>query len=67
MKKHKCSRGESQQINNVIRLDESLKYDGQHEQALNKFDEAIELCTNNTNFLDFTVQQHKESAYYKQD
>lgn len=61
MKKHKCNRGESQQIINVIRLDESLKYDGQHEHVLNKFDEAIELCTNNTNFLDFTVQ-HKGIA-----
>ncbi|MFJ5770498.1 hypothetical protein [Psychrobacillus sp. NPDC093180] len=50
--------GESKQINNVIRLGEALKYDGQHEQALNKFDEAIELCVNNTTFLDFAFQ-HK--------
>ena len=51
---------ENKQISNLIRLGEALKYDGQHEQALKKFDEAIELCTpsNGSNLLDFAYQ-HK--------
>ncbi|MFF2753710.1 tetratricopeptide repeat protein [Psychrobacillus sp. NPDC058041] len=50
----------NKQISNLIRLGEALRYDGQHEQALNKFDEAIELCTpsNGSNLLDFAYQ-HK--------
>lgn len=52
--------GGNKQINNVIRLGEALKYDGQHEQALNKFDEAIKLSTSHSNsvLLDFAFQ-HK--------
>lgn len=51
---------ENKQISNLIRLGEALKYDGQHEKALKKFDKAIELCTssNGSNLLDFAYQ-HK--------
>lgn len=54
------SLGKSKQINNIIRLGEALKYNEQHEQALNKFDEAINLCisSNNSTFIDFAYQ-HK--------
>lgn len=51
---------ENKKISNVIRLGEALKYDGQPEQALNKFDEAIDLCTSSVSsvLLDFAYQ-HK--------
>lgn len=52
--------GGNKQINNVIRLGEALKYDGQHEKALIKFDEAIKLSTSHSSsaLLDFAFQ-HK--------
>lgn len=52
--------GNNEQVNNIIRLGEALKYGGKPEEALNKFEEAIELCalTVNSGLLDFAFQ-HK--------
>ncbi|WP_391205271.1 tetratricopeptide repeat protein [Psychrobacillus sp. L4] len=51
---------ENKQISNLIRLGEALKYDGQPEEALKKFEQVIDACMSNTNsmFLDFAYQ-HK--------
>ena len=52
---------ENKKIANIIRLGEALKYDGQHELALKKFEQAINMCTldlNYTTLLDFAYQ-HK--------
>lgn len=50
----------NKQIGNLIRLGEALKYGGQPEKALKQFNQAIDFCMSNTNFvyLDFAYQ-HK--------
>lgn len=52
---------ENKKIANLIRLGEALKYDGQHDLALKKFEQAINMCMldlNYTSLLDFAYQ-HK--------
>ncbi|QUG43393.1 tetratricopeptide repeat protein [Psychrobacillus sp. INOP01] len=48
------------QISNLIRLGEALKYAGKHQQALSKFNAAIDQCAKqeNSQLLDFAYQ-HK--------
>ncbi|WP_419960270.1 hypothetical protein [Psychrobacillus sp. BM2] len=50
----------NKQISNLIRLGEALKYAGQHQQALSKFNDVIDQCAKqqNSRLLDFAYQ-HK--------
>ncbi|MFC2950012.1 hypothetical protein [Virgibacillus sediminis] len=50
----------SKEVVSLIRLGEALKYNNNHNEALNKFNRALERCQSNNldNYIDF-VQQHK--------